>query len=232
MTNVMVVSGSLRKEESNTAYILAPFMEGLKEAGAIVKVAYIKDLKISPCRGDFHCWYTKPGECIIKDDMQQLYPMLRWADILVLSMPVYIPLSGEMQNFLNRFCPLIEPLLEFREGRTRARLHSDVGLKQFVLVSSGGWWEKENMATVVRITEELAKDSSVEFAGALLRPHAYLMPEFKEKAQEVIDAAREAGTQLVTKGQLPQELLDTISQPLLPEEELRLRHNDSYLSAK
>jgi len=161
-----------------------------------------------------------------------LYPKLRSADILVLATPVYIPLLGEMQNFINRLCPLIEPILEKRDGRTRARLHEDVKIRKIVLVSASGWWEKGNFGTVLRIAEELAEDSSVEFAGAILRPHAFLMDENKEKAEIIIDALKQAGFQLVKEGRMTDEVLETISQPLISEEELRRRFNDSYRKVK
>jgi len=94
-------------EKSDTAMLMEPFLEGMKEAGASVELFYVKRLNIRPYVGDFHCWNVKPGECVIFDDMQMLYPKLRSADILVLATPVYIPLPGEMQNFINRLCPLI-----------------------------------------------------------------------------------------------------------------------------
>ena len=102
-------------------------------------------------------------------------PTLREADILVLATPVYIPLPGEMQNLINRLCPLVKPKLETREGRTRARFHDEVRIQRIALVSTGGWWEKGNFGTVGRIAQELAESASVKFAGALLRPHAGLM---------------------------------------------------------
>jgi multimeric flavodoxin WrbA len=232
MTRVLAVSGSLRKGEGATTRILAPFLEGMKGEGASVELVYVKDCKIEPCRGEFHCWYTKPGECIIKDGMQELYRKLRASDIFVITTPVYIPLPGEMQNFINRLCPLIEPMLSFREGRTRARIHDDYNIRKIALVASGDWWEKENCGTVLRICEELAKDMSVEFSGALLRPHASLMEEQEEKAGEIAMAARKAGAQLVRQGRIPPGLLEAVSQPLVAEEALRERYNRSYLRGK
>ena len=171
-----------------------------------------------------YCWYKKPGECYIKDGMQMLYPKLREADILILATPVYIPLPGAMQDVLNRLCPLLKPLLETREGRTRGRFHDDVKIRKIVLVSTGGWWEKENMGTVVRIAEEIAEDASVEFAGAVLRPHAFMMkPEGQvtEAGKSVLKAVRQAGDDLIKKGTMSEETLDAISVPLIGEDELR-----------
>ena len=232
LTRVVAINGSAKMEKGNTALVLAPFLDGVREAGGSVELFYAKRLNIKPCTGEFYCWNEKPGECYIDDDMQVLYPKLREADILVLATPVYIPLPGEMQNLINRLCPLVEPILEFRDGRTRARFHDEVNIRKIVLVSTCGWWEIGNFGTVLRIAEELAKDVSVEFAGAILRPHAYLMVENKEKAKKVTEALSQAGSQLVKKGRMSKSLLEVISQPLISEEEYRHRLNDDYKKAK
>ncbi|MBY8998342.1 MAG: flavodoxin family protein [Candidatus Thorarchaeota archaeon] len=219
-------------EKGNTHKVLTAFLEGMKEANATVETVFAKRLKIRPCLGDFQCWYDKVGECIQTDDMESLYPKLREADILVLATPVYLPLPGEMQNLLNRLMPIVEPVLEVHEGRTRAKFHDDVKISKIVLVSVGGWWEKDNLGTVVRIAEEIARNASVEFSGALLRPHASLMNENKEKGEEVLSAAKSAGAQLVREGKISPDTLDTISQPLISEEELIERSNVAYRKAK
>jgi len=230
MLKVVAINGSPRMEKGNTAMILAPFIQGMVDAGCDVELFYAKRLKVKPCTGEMHCWYGKAGECIIKDDMELLYPKLREAEILVLATPVYIPMPGEMQNIINRLCPLVEPFLEAREGRTRARLHKGVEIRKVVLVSTGAWWEKGNFGTVVRIAEELAEDMSVEFAGAVLRPHAFLMKEDGELTRDgeaVVNAVRRAGYELVKEGGMDQETLERVSRPLISEQELRRRYNQA-----
>ncbi len=214
--------------KSNTSMILDPFLEGAETAGASVELFYAKRLKVRPCIGDFDCWNATPGECRMKDDMSVLYPRLKEADILVLATPVYIPLPGEMQNLINRLCPLLDPMLTTRDGRTRAKLREDVRLSKVVLVSSCGWWEKGNFDTVIRIARELAEDMDVKFAGAVLRPHASLLAKSKKKV-EVLSAAREVGYEVVKHGRMPKKLLDRVAQPLMPEEEFRRRSNASYV---
>jgi multimeric flavodoxin WrbA len=153
--------------------------------------------------------------------MQSLYPKLHEADILVLATPVYVPLPGEMQNLINRLVPLIDPILERQNGRTRARFRADVKISKIVLVSSSGWWEMGNFGTVLRIIKELAEDVDVEFAGALLRPHASFMTEHKEKAEKIFAAAKQAGYQLVKDGRMSKDLLKAVSQPLISEDKWR-----------
>jgi multimeric flavodoxin WrbA len=228
MIKAIAINGSPRKDKGNTAMILKPFIEGMIDAGAEVDVYYTKNLKLKPCTGEFQCWRETPGECYIKDDMQKLYPKLKEADILILATPVYAPLPGEMQIVINRLVPLIFPLLETREGRTRATLRDGWKLRKVVLMGTGGWWEKENLDTVVRIAKELAEVMSIEFAGAVLRPHAFLMKKKGELTSDgvsVIETVKKAGYDFIKAGQLSEEILDTISRPLISREELLKRYN-------
>jgi multimeric flavodoxin WrbA len=228
----LAINGSARMQNGFTEMILTPFLEGMKEAGAQVELLYARQLNVSPCTGEFHCWYKKPGECYIHDSMQLVYPKLSEADTLVLATPVYIPLPGEMQNFINRLCPLTEPVLRKRNGRTRARFHQNVKIKKIALVSACGWWEKGNFSTVLRIIKEIARDWNVNFAGAVLRPHAYLLAKNKEKTKEILDATKQAGFQLAKQGTISKELLKIVAQPLISEEAFRQRENNQYTSLK
>ena len=225
MPKVLVINGSPRMAKGNTALLLTAFIEGMEDAGAEVELVYASKIKVTPCScGRMACWYDTPGECCIKDSMQELYPKLREADHIVLGTPVYIPLPGDMQNILNRLCPLVIPKLTFLEGRTRAESRSEVSIKNYTLVATSGWWELGNLDTVVRIVKKLAADANVPFAGAVLRPHANMMTsgdEVTEKGQHVLNAAIKAGFSLVQDGVIHQDILDTISQPLISEPDFR-----------
>jgi len=219
-------------EKGDTHKILTAFLDGMKDANATIETIFAKRYKIRPCLGEFQCWFEKVGKCIQKDDMEQLYPKFREADILVLAIPIYFPFPGEIQNLLNRLMPLVEPILEFHDGRTRAKFHDNVKISKIVLVSTGGWWEKENMTPIIDFVDHIAKDASVEFSGALLRPHAFLMDQYKEQTGEILAAAKRAGTQLIKEGRMSSDTLDVISKPLLPEKELRELYNKMYHQAK
>jgi multimeric flavodoxin WrbA len=229
MSEVVAINGSPQGEKGHTDMILRAFIEGMEGAGAHVQSFHTNRLTIKRCTGEMHCWYRKPGECHLKDDMQKLYPELRAAETLILATPVYIPLPSQMQKVLNRLCPLAEPFLEFREGRTRARVRQGVMIRRIVLISTGAWWEKENMDTVVRIASELARDFGVEFADPVLRPHAFLMKskgELTEDGMAVLEATKRAGNELKKEGGMGKETLELISRPLISEEALRSRYNE------
>ena len=216
---VVAVNGSPRMEKGRTTSILTPFLEGLKKGGASVEHYYLQKMKIRPCIGELKCWRETPGECFYRDDMHKVYEPLRESDVLVIATPVYGPLPGAMQEFLNRMVPLMQPSLELREGRTRAKMRENVKLSKFFLISTSGWWELGNFDRTIHIVKEFAATSSIEFAGAILRPHARMMLQLTEEAQEIFDATRDAGYQFATNGSISQETLDSISRPLISEKE-------------
>lgn len=224
MTRAVAINGSPRMDKGDTALILTPFLQGMADAGCEVDLFYASSLNVKPCDcGEMRCWDHTPGKCVHRDDMESLYAAIRQADILVLATPVYVPIPGDMQNVINRLCPLLDPILETREGRTRARFRKDVRIQRMALVSTSGWWEKENLATVLRIVEELAHNASVEFAGAVLRPHVSLLKpegEVTPDGAAVLEAARRAGRELAEKGMMSPETLDAVSRPLVSREVL------------
>ena len=219
-------------EKGNTHLILNPIIEGMTKAGASVEVIFPQKLKIRHCIGDFQCWFEKVGECIHTDDMEMVYEKIREADILVLATPIYLPLPGAFQNLLNRLMPLIEPLLEIHNGRTRGKWHDNVKVSKIVFVSSGGWWEVGNFEVVTHIVEEIAENSKSEFIGPIIRPHADQLRHYGEKAKEVFRAAELAGQQIIERGNVEQTVLDTISQPLITHEQAIEGGNRDYLSAR
>ena len=228
MLRVFAINGSPNQTKGNTAMILEPFLEGLTENNAAVDLYYASQLKVKPCScGNLYCWNKTPGKCILQDSMQTVYPVLRESDILVLATPIYIPLPGDLQNFLNRLCALIDPVLTFRDGRTRARFHADVHIKTLVLLAAGGWWEKENFDTLIRIVKELAEDASINFAGAILRLAAYMMcknGQITDQGKTVLQAIKGAAGELIHEGWIHEETLATICQPLISFEEAYERY--------
>jgi multimeric flavodoxin WrbA len=223
MTKVVVVNGSPRINKGNTAFVLEPFLQSLEEQGAEVQLLYASQLKVMPCNcGHLYCWDRSPGQCIHKDAMEKVFPLLKAADNLVLATPVYIPLPGDFQNFINRLCPLLQPEIAFREGRTRAQFREDVHIRNIALLATNGWWERENADTVIRIAKELSAVAGVSFGGAMVRPHAHELRRAgtsSEAQQIVVDALKAAAVELLTQGSINANTLDAISRPLISREE-------------
>jgi len=222
MVKVVAINSSPQMNEGHTAIILNLFVDGMREAGADVELLFTKKLKILPCTGEFKCWGETPGKCYIRDDMDVVLPKLRDADTWVLGIPLYVPMPGEMQNLLNRTMPLLESSVDVRGRRMFPARRKEFKLRRIVLVSSCAFWEMENFDKLVFTIKEIAEALGAEYAGSVLRPHAVVLKSMMNSGQNVdsiLRAAKEAGTELVSKGKISKETLDKVSSPLITFEE-------------
>lgn len=217
---VLAINSSPRMDKGNTALILNPFLEGIKEAGAEVELFYTSKLNIHPCTGEFNCWFKTPGKCLHNDDMKMLNPKFAEADIVVFATPVYVDgITGPMKNLIDRTVPLAYPFFELRDEHCRHPLRGEAKVCKYVLVSNCGLWEKDNFDPLLVYMKAFCKNASSEFAGALLRPHGEAMPvmlEMGEPIGDIFEAAKEAGRQLVKEQKMLPETLDIVSRELLP----------------
>jgi multimeric flavodoxin WrbA len=82
---ILGICGSPRKQA--TEHVLAEALSMLKTAGFETELFTVRDKNIGFCQHCDYCLRTK--ECKLKDDMYELYPLLRKADGLVIATPVY-----------------------------------------------------------------------------------------------------------------------------------------------
>ena len=221
---IVAINSSPRMGEGNTAMILNPFLDGMKEAGAEVELFYTKNLKVNPCQGDHICWLKTPGKCIHKDDMGMLLPKFSGSDVWVFATPVYFDgISGAMKNLIERMLPLVEPFFELRDGHCRHPRRAGTKSGKVVLVSNCGFWEMDNFDPLLIHMKQICKNADREFAGALLRPHGSGMKLMLQKGIPIDDiflAAKEAGRQLVVDGKMSPETLHAVSRNLISLEQL------------
>jgi len=219
---VFAINSSPNMDKGSTAFILNPFIEGMREAGADVEVFYTKKLKINPCQGEFNCWKIHPGECFQKDDMTNILPVLAESEIWVLASPLYMHgVNGPMKNFLDRIIPLMLPFAEIKDGHIIHHMRENVKLQKIVLVASCGFWKLDHLDPLVEYIKGVCDETKSEFAGALLRPHAHALESVISAGMPIdflINAAKEAGKQLITNGHMSSETLELISKVLLPQQ--------------
>jgi multimeric flavodoxin WrbA len=209
---VLAINGSPHMDEGNTAMILNPFLDGMKEAGANVDLFYTRKLNIGPCNGDMSCWFKNPGKCGQDDDMQMLLPKLKEADVVVWASPVYYAgITGSLKNLMDRQLPLF---MQENAGSKKQKI---------VLVSTCGAWELSMFDPLLAQMNALYSmpEANSEFVGALLRPMADGMKEMIKAGEtrlvdEVIQAAKEAGRQLVKDGRISEDIQKKVSKELMP----------------
>ena len=107
--NILVLNGSPRPN-GNTAAMVAAFVEGAGENGHNITVVPVCQKKIAGCLACEYCHTKGEGKCVQKDDMQEVYPVLTEAEMIVLASPIYYhSVTGQLQCAINRIYALDKP---------------------------------------------------------------------------------------------------------------------------
>jgi multimeric flavodoxin WrbA len=98
--NILILKGSPR-EKGNSSVLANHVAAGARQSDAQVESIFLQNLSIRPCDGCDFCVET--GACVIKDDMQPIYPKLLAADALVFASPIYwFTYSAQLKTCIDR----------------------------------------------------------------------------------------------------------------------------------
>jgi len=91
---------------SNTEILLREVLKTMKKSWVETELILLREKNIELCRGcDEKC--SKTGECVISDDMQEIYEKLINSDVIIFGSPTYFDnVTGLMKNFMDRTDPL------------------------------------------------------------------------------------------------------------------------------
>ena len=104
------ILGSARKG-GNTEILLDAALEEARAEGCAASKITLRDKQIAPCDGCMGC--AKTGECVIPDDMEEVYRGIREADGIIWASPVYYwSVSGLTKTALDRTYALNFPKLQ------------------------------------------------------------------------------------------------------------------------
>ena len=97
---VLGIYGSPRKG-GNTDQLLDQALKGAESAGAETSIVYARRLKISGCLECGGCDET--GTCVVKDDMQSVYPMMEESAVVFLASPIFFyGLTAQVKAVVDR----------------------------------------------------------------------------------------------------------------------------------
>ena len=106
--NIIILNGSPRKN-GNTSALTAEFAKGAKEVGNTVTEFFLGSMNINGCKGCFGGGKNPDSPCVQKDDMEQIYPVYKEADIVVLASPLYYwTISGQLKCAFDRLFAVAE----------------------------------------------------------------------------------------------------------------------------
>ncbi len=107
--NIVILQASPRAKGS-TAWMAEEYKKAAEAAGHQVTLVNVAHKKIAGCLACEYCHGKGNGACIQKDDMQDLYPIMAEAEVLVLAAPIYyFTLCAQIQAPIQRMYCVNKP---------------------------------------------------------------------------------------------------------------------------
>ena len=177
--------GSPRKK-GNTDILVDRILDGAKNAGAEVEKVHLKNLNIKECDGCYACWKGK--ECPKKDDMNDLYPMIASADVIVFGTPVYWFGPTALLK------ALIDRLIYFNCPENRAKIAG----KAAIIASPFEDTDMDTTAPMLAFFEKCFDYLEMKPAGRILVPGVAAKGDILAKS-DALEQAYRLGGSLVKK---------------------------------
>lgn len=106
--NIVILNGSPRRQ-GNTSALVNAFAEGAESAGHTVTEFFLDGMDIHGCKGCFGGGKNPEHPCVQRDDMDNIYPAYRAADVVVLASPLYYwTISGQLKTAFDRLFAVAE----------------------------------------------------------------------------------------------------------------------------
>lgn len=89
------------RAQGNSSALYDEAIKGAESQGALIERLAVRDLVFEPCIACRGCDET--GECVIRDDMQRVYALLRECDRFLIASPIYFwSLPGRFKCLIDR----------------------------------------------------------------------------------------------------------------------------------
>jgi multimeric flavodoxin WrbA len=210
--DILILNGSARGQKGVTGRLLKSFTEGLIDAGAGVKEFNVYNLDISPCTACLSCMHKTPGECAVKDDMENIYKEMKRSDIMVLATPVYADnMSAQLKKVMDRsICSMQGFLTKDRFGRIR-HLYSWRMPAKFMLISTSGFPEMETFEPLIATYRAQALNFGSEAIAEICVPGSIAIQMEPDKLNRHVELIKEAGREIAAKGLISPDILKELN---------------------
>jgi len=186
---VLAIHGSPRKD-GNSEILLRETIRAVEEEGHTVTLFRPSQMNISPCLNCGGCDET--GQCIVEDDMTEVYKAIREGDRFILASPIFFfGLSAQIKALIDRcqsfWCEkylLKRPIEPGPNGR-KGLLLMVGGMKRQVGFDCGGATATAFFRTISVPEHETLYYKEVDAKGAILK-HPTALKEAYEAGKKLV----------------------------------------------
>lgn len=223
---VLLLNGSMRGNSSSSLKIAKAFVEGIViengEDKTEVITVNLRDKKIEHCFGCFCCWKTTRGECVIKDDMEELRKLVMESDVIIECFPLYFfGLPSKMKAFMDRMISYVSEYRAINGDEATGRFlhemrYEELMSKKLVLVSTCGY--EKTADCYDSVIDQYDKICGAGNYTKVFAPQGGMLAEktFENKVNRYLIKFTEAGKEFVKMGgRISKETEDKLQVPML-----------------
>ena len=181
MTKVLILMGSPRLN-GNTAELLKPFIEELKNNGCETNYITLSDKNILPCKGCYGCQYVEGRYgCVQTDDVEKIMGAIIESDYIIFATPIYTwYCTAPMKALLDRHYGLNKFY-----GKVKESLWAG---KKVAIVATHGYENAYAAGPFVTGIQRLCEHSKLNYLGIYSVRHEGSIADFQ--TEEAIAGAK------------------------------------------
>lgn len=153
MEKILILNGSPRGKNGNTAVMVDLFLKGYKSVKSDVEIKHLELYKtnINNCIGCFNCWKKTPGKCIHRDDMDVFLEDYQSADLIIWATPLYhYGMTAKLKTFVERTLPLVNPYIVKKNGIFTHPHRYERNKQRNIVISNCGFPERHNFDVMLQ----------------------------------------------------------------------------------
>lgn len=215
---LLILNGSPKSGRSNTMNITRAFIDGFPKGTEVEQIDLYKK-EIKPCLGCFSCWSKTPGECIIKDDMQEIYEKIKASDIIIESFPLYFfGMPSVMKCLTDRCLPFMLHYMgnQTGDGSSFHELRDEnMHNKKLVFISTCGYVETKSMYPALLKQYDLICGENCYTSIICPEGELFIAEKAKRQRESYLRDVKEAGKEFSEKNCISEKTMSKISIPIL-----------------
>jgi multimeric flavodoxin WrbA len=122
MASCVLLDGHPSGKDQEYNQYLDQLQIALGEKGVELQTFILREMDIHYCTGCWVCWWTTPGRCSLKDEMERILQAVMDADqVLYVSPLIAGYVSANTKKVMDRMIPLVHPYIEVVDGEAHHR---------------------------------------------------------------------------------------------------------------
>ena len=202
---VLLIDSSPRGTKGYTKLYCDNIKTYFEEKDVEVRHLMLSQYKIEHCLGCLQCWIKKGGECILKDDIKELYKLYEECDLIIYAFPLYAyGVPGMLKDFIDR--GVMRQYQYFEKGLNEIRHpRREKSNKAFVVFSICGFPSFSQFDAVKPFFKLYSHSSHAPLIAEIYRPGGIFLlqnPFNYVKLKRFLGALRNATHEIIDYGRI------------------------------